>query len=100
MAYTTDEIQVKPEDGWVEVAENPADLRIKPHGSARAWFVAVTSGSAPDANLVGWPMGRGRAGEDNSFEVSDLTGKVFVRVDAKPDRVSSLMLTVILDTAA
>jgi len=76
---STVDVYVGPADGWVEVASNPAQLIIKPE-SHHPWWVAVTSGAAPAADLIGVPMGRGGENLRESFQTGAIAGKVFVRI--------------------
>lgn len=85
MAFTTTDFVVKPSDGWVLVATDPAFLFVKPSG-LHAWFIAVTSsGSAPVDGVTGVPMGRGGDGRHDPFQAASITGGVYVRVPAPVD---------------
>jgi hypothetical protein len=98
MALQTVDVLVSADDGWVEVASNPASLIIKPDG-VHPWWIAVTSGAAPAAGLEGLPMGRGGEGLRESFQSGVITGKVFVRIRTPPASVpgSKLRFGVIKD---
>jgi hypothetical protein len=81
MAFTTTDVLIRPEDGWVEVASNYATLYIRP-AQFQPWFLAVNDGAAPPSNdLVGAQFGRGA---DNAREVYETavanTGKAWIRV--------------------
>lgn len=101
MAYSTAEVEVQPSDGWVEVANNPAFLMIKPHSRAQAWFFAI-SAAAPAATVRGLPMGRQDSGGQNIVQIhppAAITGKAFVRVERNADAISKVKFTVIKDVA-
>lgn len=91
MPITTTDVYVRPEDGWVEVAENPVSLLIKPEGF-QAWFLAVTDGSDPADGLIGVQMGRGGDNLRESFQTGEITGKVFLRVRDAPASTPSAQL--------
>lgn len=46
MAVATTQFVISPDDGWVEIASNPASLIIKPDEGS-SWRLAVTTGAAP-----------------------------------------------------
>lgn len=79
MAMSTTDLYVRPEDGWLLVAENPASLIIKPE-DFHPWWVAVTDGSVPPSDLIGVPMGRGNDARRESFQTGEITGSVYIRV--------------------
>lgn len=82
MAASTTDILVDPAAGWTLVATAPAaPIRLKPHSTGRAWFLAIAAATPPDS-LRGLPMGRfSGSGEDNHF-VSDaaIAQNIYVRV--------------------
>lgn len=48
MAVATTQFVISPDDGWVEIASNPASLIIKAD-EASSWRLAVTTGASPAA---------------------------------------------------
>lgn len=83
MAIETVDFYIRPEDGWVLVATNPATLVIRPD-SFWTWHVAATSGGLPADTVVGLLMGRERQSSLESFETSGLTGEVYIRIAEPP----------------
>lgn len=84
MAITTSETIVNPKDGWVLLATAPnAPIKIKPHSSSRAWFIAISVG-LPAATVLGLPMGRfSSGGDDNEFaSAANIAENIYVRVPA------------------
>lgn len=89
MPATTEDIRVRPEDGWTLVATDPAYLLVTPHAN-RQWFVAVTAGGAPASTLVGAAM---RGADDRfTFETGALTGSVYIRVPQPADQTGRGMM--------
>lgn len=89
MPASTTDVIIRPTDGWTLVATNPSYLLVTPHEN-RQWFVAVTAGSAPAANLIGAAM---RGGDDRfTFETGALTGTVYVRVKEPVDNTGRGMM--------
>lgn len=89
MPATTEDIRVRPEDGWTLIATDPAYLLVTPH-SNHQWFVAVTAGAPPAASLIGAAM-RGD-GERLTFETGALTGSVYIRVPQPADQTGRGMM--------
>lgn len=95
MAASTTDILIRPEDGWTLVATNPGYLLITPHTN-RPWFVAVTPGTAPAADLVGAAM---RGYDDKfTFETGSITGTVYVRVPTPVDQANRGMMFGVITT--
>lgn len=87
MAAATNDIYIRPEDGWVLVATNPTYLNIRPDNFA-PWYVAVTAAGAPAAAIQGQQFGRGTENKRECFILPDgITGLVYMRVkDPVADR--------------
>lgn len=82
MAVATTDTLINPKDGWTLLATAPtAPIRIKPHSTNRAWFLAI-AGSLPPSTLSGLPFGRGSAsGQDDEFISSaNIAENIYVRV--------------------
>jgi hypothetical protein len=86
MAISTIDLNISPDDGWVQVAVNPTSLLIKPR-TFHNWWVAVTASGAPAASLLGVPMGNDAYDRDEPFESGQITGEVYIRITTPPDSV-------------
>lgn len=95
MALATADFSIRPEDGWVLVATNPAFIQVKPFAHT-PFEVAVTVSGAPAATIRGLPFGRD---EDNRFQAfnlgSAITGEVYVRLSQPIGTVDRAMFGVI-----
>lgn len=80
MAFDTTDLYIRPEDGWVLVATNPAYLMIKPE-NFHPWWVAVTAAGAPAAGVIGASMGRDSENRLEAFEITGIAaGEVYIMV--------------------
>lgn len=80
MPVATNDVNIRPEDGWVLVATNPTFLNIRPTNFA-PWFVAVTAAGAPADGLQGQQFGRGTTNKRECFILPvGITGLVYIRV--------------------
>lgn len=86
MAIQTLDFLISPEDSWTLVATNPTALVIKPD-AFHPWWVAITAAGAPAATIAGVSMGRDSFDRDETFEASDVTGEVYIRITTPPDSV-------------
>lgn len=87
MAVATNDVYIRPEDGWTLVATSPTYLNIRPT-VFQPWWVAVTAGGAPATGLIGQQFGRGGEAVREPFVLPDgITGEVYIRVaDPAADR--------------
>jgi len=81
MAVATNDVYIRPEDGWVLVATSPTYLNIRPD-NFQPWWVAVTAAGAPAAGIIGQQYGRGGEAAREPFILPDgITGEVYIRVN-------------------
>jgi len=81
MAYETLDFLIRPEDGWVEVAENPVNLIVRPSGF-HPWWLAVTDGTAPN---VATTIGEGTltfTGQPSNTQTVTINGVAYRAVTA------------------
>lgn len=83
MAAATLDFYLRPEDGWTLVSTNPSTLLVKPD-AFHPWWVAVTAGGVPAANIIGVPMGKNSDDRLETFESSAITGEVYIRIMTPP----------------
>src|SRR5690606_22575914 len=80
MAYETFDLYIQPEDGWVEVAENPTALIIRPEGF-QPWWLAVTAGGEPNTATVAAAATLTFTGQPTDGQIVTVAGVVYTVVE-------------------
>lgn len=85
MALETVDFNVRPEDGWVQIAQNTDYLLIRPVDH-RPYWIAVVNGGVPAQELEGLKYGRGGEALRQDFLLpTAITGTVFLRIKEPPN---------------